>query len=129
MKLFVFRGEILTTIHPNASWSTKERQEDLMFLKGLRCGCRRCVDATELGLHTGTLKCSECPGWVLPVDTATIESCAWQCDQCGRQSEGQSVKQLLAEFWKSLKLDDGGNGPKYVSKYSKRVSFHRFLSS
>jgi len=75
--------------------STSSRLETFLEMRGLRCKCERCMDPTELGLHTGTLRCSQCKDWMLPADTAKIEESAWRCiGSCGRALAAKEAKEL-----------------------------------
>lgn len=54
------RGQHLTSCYTDSLSTTSLRQEHLRSTKYFTCGCKRCMDPTELQTFTSALKCSEC---------------------------------------------------------------------
>ena len=51
-------------------------------------------DPTEVGTMVGAVRCSDCPGHLLPT-RPTAPDAQWQCDQCSRQQAGVTEYQFL----------------------------------
>lgn len=54
------RGHHLTSCYTEPLSTTSVRQEHLRATKYFTCGCKRCMDPTELKTFTSALKCSDC---------------------------------------------------------------------
>jgi len=76
--------------------TTRTRQEHLLENKYFRCECERCVDPTELGSHTSSLKCREerCGGPTVPKDPMCVKG-DWVCEKCEAVVNADCVKKLL----------------------------------
>ncbi|KAK7070870.1 hypothetical protein SK128_003136 [Halocaridina rubra] len=78
----ISKGEHITTSYTDPMWGTANRQLHLRTSKYFKCTCDRCKDATEMGTHLSSLKCSQCPsGLVLPSPTPLSPE-AWICGSC-----------------------------------------------
>lgn len=54
------RGDHLTSCYTDPLITTASRQEQLRASKYFICGCRRCLDPTELKTYVSALKCADC---------------------------------------------------------------------
>jgi len=103
---------------------TLTRQSMLLENKYFSCRCPRCVDPTELGSHTSSLKCrvNKCTGAV--VAEAPCSDCDWVCTQCEDRQEAQTVSNLLSCLEKDLEgLDRNSikDVKQMMSKYSNKL--------
>jgi hypothetical protein len=73
---------------------TLTRQAVLLENKFFSCRCERCLDPTELGSHTSSLRCRPpCDGSMVPGDPLAPD--VWRCDRCAAERPAGEVKQLL----------------------------------
>ena len=103
---------------------TLTRQSMLLENKFFSCRCERCLDATELGSHTSSLRCSPpCDGAVVPKDSVAESSC-WVCNKCGVEREASEVAELLAAIAMDMEKLDRNNLKavrQLVTKYSDKL--------
>ena len=72
------------------------------------CNCERCLDPTELGSHTSSLRCAPpCDGAVLPKDP--VAESGWACAKCGLEREAGEVAGMLAGIATDMEKLDRNN--------------------
>ena len=103
---------------------TLTRQSMLLENKFFSCRCDRCLDPSELGSHTSSLRCAPpCDGAVMPKDSVT-ESSSWGCSKCGLEREASEVSELLAGITVDMERLDRNNLKavrQVVNKYSDKL--------
>ena len=103
---------------------TLTRQSMLLENKFFSCRCDRCLDPSELGSHTSSLRCAPpCDGAVMPKDPVT-ESSSWGCSKCGLEREASEVSELLAGITVDMERLDRNNLKavrQVVNKYSDKL--------
>lgn len=91
----VEEGQDLYSTYTYVAYGTVQRQFYLREGKYFTCRCQRCLDPTELGTHTSTLKCSKCDnGWVLPKDPIDPET-TWNCTCCKFNTSAAAVDKAM----------------------------------
>merc|ERR1712130_296100 len=102
---------------------TLTRQSMLLENKFFSCRCDRCLDPTELGSHTSSLRCAPpCDGSVLPKNS--VEESSWGCSKCGLEREVNEVSELLTSITIDMERLDRNNLKavrQVVSKYSDKL--------
>ena len=87
---------------------TSTRRSMLLENKFFLCNCERCLDPTELGSHTSSLRCAPpCDGAVLPKEP--VAESGWACAKCGLEREAGEVAGMLAGIATDMEKLDRNN--------------------
>ncbi|XP_065173642.1 SET domain-containing protein SmydA-8-like [Atheta coriaria] len=83
---------------------TLVRRAYLEESKYFLCDCLRCKDATELGTHLGTLKCSKCDNGVLISTEPLNFEAEWKCTHCDFRTKATAVRRVYEAI--QMELDN-----------------------
>ena len=112
-------GEVISATYTKSLYSTMERLEHLNVSKCFMCECERCEDPTEFGSFLSAIKCSMCPGRLMPKDPLNVDS-NWKCDQCDNEQRASGIRAGNTQIVEEMKALDRHNLTalaKFLSKY------------
>ncbi len=95
------KGDSITISYADTLLPTPLRRANLARDKKFECGCKRCMDPTELGSHCGALRCEEwCQGAMLPVAKFT----SWTCQKCKEGKKAAAdAESLMKEVYRGIR--------------------------
>lgn len=91
------KGHEISTRYATPQWGTIRRQQMLQSHWYFTCQCVRCQDPTECGTMLSAVKCSECVGYLLPIDPLNIGS-EWKCQGCHREIAAARVMEMILKI-------------------------------
>ena len=112
-------GEVISATYTKSLYSTMERLDHLNVSKCFMCECERCGDPTEFGSFLSSIKCSMCPGHLMPVDPLNVDS-NWKCDKCDNEQRASGIRAGNTQIVEEMKALDRHNLTslaKFLSKY------------
>ena len=112
-------GEVISATYTKSLYSTMERLDHLNVSKCFMCECERCGDPTEFGSFLSSIKCSMCPGHLMPIDPLNVDS-NWKCDKCDNEQRASGIRAgntQIVEEMKSLDRHNLTSLAKFLSKY------------
>ncbi|XP_015595616.1 protein msta isoform X4 [Cephus cinctus] len=116
---FVPKGESLTATYTQTLWNTTRRRAHLKVAKCFDCSCNRCSDPTEFGTYAGSIKCSECSGFIC--STNPLDCIAdWKCNNCGEITLANEMTwndEVIRSEIRSLELTDPNELEGFLERY------------
>ncbi|XP_023029358.2 SET domain-containing protein SmydA-8 [Leptinotarsa decemlineata] len=108
------KGSQLNSSYTYSLWPTLVRREFLKESKYFDCTCERCSDKTELGTHSGTLKCQKCDNGVILSTEPLSDICEWKCTHCEFKTNAVAVRKVFAAIQTEIDNVDCTIGPEGI---------------
>ena len=117
----ICQGEEISVQYLSALVGNFKRRRKILTEWYFDCLCKRCSDPTECGTFISAIKCFQCNGDLLPINSLDYES-QWKCDECEMETSCEHVEKIVDALQEELDaITSSGQFQEYerfIEKYS-----------